>query len=526
MDTLPLPAIAVAGRTPNLLKSETLVLALVASALFWLLAWYWDTALSAIAIWRKSDTFAHGWLIAPISGWLIWTRRHVLATLELRPNFLALPVLALVGFGWLLARLAEVGVAQQFTLVLMIPLMVWAILGNQIVRALAFPLFFLLFAVPFGDFLEPPLMEHSANFVIAALRLTGIPVYREGLYFMIPTGSWSVVEACSGLRYLIASVTLGLLYAYLTYRSWSRRALFIAAAFIVPIVANWLRAYMIVMIGHLSGMKYAVGVDHLLYGWVFFGVVMLLLFWIGSFWREDVEGSEAPHTDASRPRRVEPSLGALAAATVAAAAMVAAWPLAAARIDEIGAYGTPVLNTPPAAGQWRPVDGRLSNWTPRFVNLQPHIAQAYSDGTRGVGLLVVYYRYQRPYVQVVSRTNTLVSGHDREWRSVGESGRTLVAGRDELQTIEASLRSRAAQLLVWRWNWIDGQYVTSPYWTKLLQAKSKLLGRGDDGAIVMVYALAQDDPEVAERTLQDFVRDMLPGITSSLEYARRTRPAS
>ena len=57
--------------------------------------------------------------------------------------------------------------------------------------------------------------------------------------------------------------------------------LFVALSVIVPIVANGLRAYMIVMIAHLSDMKLALGVDHLIYGWVFFGLVMLLLFWVG-----------------------------------------------------------------------------------------------------------------------------------------------------------------------------------------------------------------------------------------------------
>jgi exosortase A len=153
----------------------------------------------------------------------------------------------------------------------------------------------LLFAVPFGEFLLPPLMEQTADFTVFALRATGIPVYREGLYFTIPSGNWSVVEACSGLRYLIASITLGFLYAYLTYHSIRRRAIFVVVSVIVPIVANWLRAYMIVMIGHLSSMKLAVGVDHLIYGWLFFGLVMLILFWVGSFWREDfAQPSETP----------------------------------------------------------------------------------------------------------------------------------------------------------------------------------------------------------------------------------------
>ena len=96
-----------------------------------------------------------------------------------------------------------------------------------------------------------------------------------------------MVEACSGVRYLIASVMVGTLFAYLTYQSLARRIAFVAVSFLVPVLANWLRAYMIVMLGHLSGNKLAVGVDHLIYGWVFFGVVMLLMFWIGARWRED-----------------------------------------------------------------------------------------------------------------------------------------------------------------------------------------------------------------------------------------------
>jgi exosortase A len=170
----------------------------------------------------------------------------------------------------------------------MIVLAVCAVVGSQIARAIAFPLAFSLLAVPIGEFLVPVMIEHTADFTVGALRLSGIPIYREGNNFVIPSGRWSVVEACSGLRYLIASITLGLLYAYLTYSSLLRRSLFVLASVLVPIVANWVRAYMIVMIGHLSGMKYAAGVDHLLYGWVFFGLVMLMLFWIGSRWREDL----------------------------------------------------------------------------------------------------------------------------------------------------------------------------------------------------------------------------------------------
>ena len=99
-------------------------------------------------------------------------------------------------------------VVQQYAFVAMVPAAVVALLGRRVGMALAFPLAFLFFAVPTGEALVPRLMNWTADFTIGALRLSGIPVYREGNFFSLPTGRWAVVEACSGLRYVIASVTI------------------------------------------------------------------------------------------------------------------------------------------------------------------------------------------------------------------------------------------------------------------------------------------------------------------------------
>ena len=247
---------------------------------------FWPTLFSMIEVWDRSETFTHGYLIFPISAWLVWRQRDVLAQVQPHPDSRGLILLAAAGAGWLLADAGSVNVVAQYAFIAMLIAAVWTLLGWTFVWAAFFPLMFLFFAVPVGEFLIQPLMGVTADFTVAMLQFTGIPVYREGTFFSIPSGDWSVVEGCSGLRYLIASVTLGVLYAYLTYRSWKRRLLFSVAAIIVPIFANSGRAYMIVMIAHLSDMKLALGVDHYIYGWVFFGIVMLLLFWIGSFWRE------------------------------------------------------------------------------------------------------------------------------------------------------------------------------------------------------------------------------------------------
>lgn len=513
-------AIAVPARAEA--KGGHYAVALVLSGIFWLFAWYFDTLRVMVEIWERSETFAHGFIIVPISAWLIWRRRHDLATLDLRPNLLVLPLLGLAGFVWLMGELGGTGVVQQYAVVAMIPLLVWTILGNQVLSALAFPFFFLMFAVPFGEFLLPPLMEFTAGFIIGALKLTGIPVYREGLFFTVPSGSWSVVEACAGLRYLIASVTLGFLYAYLTYRSLTRRVIFVAFSIIVPIVANWLRAYMIVMIGHLSSMKYAVGVDHLIYGWIFFGVVMLILFWVGSLWREDHLPQQPVAARDVALRRAPPALTAITAATVFAALLVAAWPFAASRLEFAGPYAQPALHAPPAAGMWQPVEGHLAGWMPRFINPAIRLNQTYAADGKPVGLYLGYYRNQRQGAELITSQNVLVHSSDSLWGRVGETRRSVLVGNEKLPLLEAKVRGRSTYLLAWQWYWVDGEYTVNPYRAKFLQAKSKLLGRGDDAAMIVVYTEMDVDSQgaAAAASLQQFLSDMLPGITKRLNDAR------
>lgn len=495
-------------------------LLLISIAILWVLSWYGATLHSMYATWQRSDTFAHGFLIAPISLWLIWRQRHAIAEQKVHTDFIALPLLALAGFAWLLGEVAGVDVVQQFALVSMIPLLILLIAGRHLVSALAFPLFFLLFAVPFGDFLLPPLMEHTADFTIAALRLSGIPVFREGLFFTLPSGNWSVVEACSGLRYLIASLTVGVLYAYLMYRSAKRRALFIAAAIAVPIVANWLRAYMIVMIGHLSSMQYAVGVDHLIYGWLFFGVVMMILFWVGALWREDLDRSPVHQSPAALAQPAVIALGPMVAAVLVAAALVAIWPVAATYLDSVNVNTQPPRQSPLPAADWQLSAQPISTWTPHFLNYTDQVSQVYAKDSARVGLYVRYYRNQRQGAELITSGNTLVRSTDPAWGNISEMHRTVSLKDEQVSVAAAELRGPATRLLVWRSYRVDGRYTTNPYVAKLLQARSKLMGRGDAGAVIIVYTELAESREHATNRLEDFVTAMLPGIARSVDYAQ------
>jgi len=495
-------------------------LPILGAAVLAILAIYWDTAKSIVAIWRSSETFAHGYLIVPITLILVWMKRREVAALTPRPDVLGFLLLAATGFAWLAAEAAQVQVLMQYALVAMVPAAVLALAGRRVAWTLAFPLAFLLLAVPFGEAFLSQLMEWTADFTVAALRITGIPVYREGTFFAIPSGHWSVAEACSGLRYLIASITMGAVYAYLTYRAWWKRALFLAASVAVPIGANFVRAYMIVMIGHVSSMKLAVGVDHFIYGWLFFGLVIGLLFWLGSYWRE--APPPAPQAHAFLQGAPTPATAMMAAA-LASAALAAAWPLCVPYLER--GHDAPVrLAAPAGASGWSLEPQQDMHWRPHYHGAAASTLAVYRKGDRSVAVYLGYYRNQRQGAELVGSQNLVAGAGDSPWTKTSEALQREELPSGTLQLRQTWLRSAAGRMLVWDWYRIGGQDLSNPYLAKALVARDKLLRRGDDSAAIVLAAAYDSRPETAAQTLRLFTREMLPAIDHALGAATQKGP--
>jgi exosortase A len=446
---------------------------------------YTPTITGMIEIWERSGTFTHAFLVLPISLWLIWRLRAPLAAFVPAPApWVAVPLL-LVGVLWLFGELVAVNVITQFALVSMVVLSVPLLLGLPLARAITFPLLFLFFCVPFGEFIMPRLMQWTADITVIGVRLSGVPVYQEGLQFIIPSGHWSVVEACSGIRYLIASICVGVLFAYLSYSSWKRRVLFVIAAAMVPLAANWIRAYGIVMLGHVSGNKLATGVDHLVYGWVFFGIVMTLLFMVGMRWQQPERLPVFQPAKSAQPRSL-----VLAWLLLAAALLIPR--LGLWLVERGDAAAAPELQTASLQdlGSWKGVTTGFSSWQPSFT--QPSVVwkRSYAAETGQAGIYVAYYRRQDSQRKLVSSENMLARSDDGFWAVVGRGGAEV----DGIPVRTASLRGGTVasggeqRLRVWQWYWVDGELTASDIKAKLLTLKARLSGRGDDGASIVLYA--------------------------------------
>lgn len=485
-----------------------------------LVAIFWPTFYSMVEVWNRSETFTHGFLIFPISAWLIWRKRAQLAAATPVQDSRGLLLLAGAGFIWLIAEAGSIQIGAQYALIAMLIAAVWTMLGITVVRIIFFPLMFLFLAVPVGEFLMQPLMNFTADFTVAALQFTGIPVYREGTFFSVPTGDWSVVEACSGLRYLIASVTLGALFSYLTYRSWHRRALFTLVAFIVPILANGFRAYMIVMIGHLSDMRLAVGIDHYIYGWVFFGLVMLLLFWIGSFWREDEVNVDVPGSNSDARYLPPASLSGYLLSALGVLATAIAWPAYAHWLDQRALSPLASLHVVQNP-QWQPAPD-FSDWRPHWIGADRQFHANFAQADRTVMLELHYYATQRQDAELINSQNYMVSQQHPQWSQVGQSVVEVRLGERTHPVRQALLKSVQGQrILVWQWNVIDGRPYYNDTLAKLVLAVDRLRLAPDDGAAIVLATPYEENPEQAARVLADFIRDNGAAIQRGLDQVAR-----
>jgi len=259
--------------------------------LFLFLSWclVFKSELAAMAsVWLQNEAFRHCFVVAPVSLYF---------ALKIAPNAARMPARFSWGVGFplvvfciflsILGYASNTLVIAQMASITLIFATVYMVLGVNYVIAFWFPLTFLFFAVPVGEEFIPALQSITANNAVWLLKLANVPIFREGMYISIPNGKFYVAEACSGVRFLIATTCFSWLYVYITYVSWRRRILFMLVAVVASILANSVRVFLTIMLGYHVDMELAASADHLIYGWVFFAIVFFSLIWGGNHWRQD-----------------------------------------------------------------------------------------------------------------------------------------------------------------------------------------------------------------------------------------------
>ena len=464
-----------------------------------ILALFWRDAADMAAIWWNSSTFNHCLIILPIIWWLVDQRKLELAKITPQAWMPALAWVAAGSFGWLLGDAAGVALARHAGLVMMLQGAVATLLGPNVARGLMFPLFYSFFLIPFGEEFVPALQTVTAKMCMWLLDLAGIPAHIVGIYISTPTALFRVAEACSGVKFLVAMVALGALIANLCFKSWGRRAAFMAACVVIPILANGLRAFGTIYIAHHGNIDFAASFDHVFYGWIFFGLVIALV--IAAGWRFFDKPADDVEVDAARlqaPVRFE------LAAKVALPAMlaIAAVPFAWSAFASSAASPVPAQIFMPDVPGWQRVDyAPQLAWKPHFAKASHELLGRYRNAAgQEADLYIAVYDRQSEGRELVGYGQGAV-GPDSKW--------SWIAGCDSppqarCERISADTKTHREVVSFYR---VGGVTSGSGTAIKLATLKARLTS-GNQQAVAVLVSAERIDKILPRPAIDAFVKSL------------------
>jgi exosortase A len=497
----------------------------LAALLLLTVAAFLPTVEAAVQVWWISPTYSHCFLILPIIGWLVWEKRPTLALMTpgLEPR--ALILLPLFGLTWWLGELAAINEVQQYSVVGILQVLIVALLGRGILRVIWFPVLYLLFLVPTGEYLIVPMQHFATVFVDISLNLLGIIHYTEGTTFELTNGRFEIAEACAGLRFLIATVTLGVLYSYMMFKKPGKAALFLIACVGVPLIGNGLRCVGIILLAHFTDNKLGAGADHLVYGWGFNVAILLVLGVLGSLFRDDMTDKHEVRITPAAPVRNLAIVAALAAGFLWVGPALAAWHDNNFTQPDIAAMAEPLHPV-----GWRE-DLPSTSWRPNFSGLDAETVAALvpvdEAAATPVQVFVGYYALPRPGHAITARINRL---WDEPWTlSETHPAKATLAGKS-VEFQESIISSGFEKRIIWSSYWIDGRFTPGMFRLKLLQPAAALQGH-EGQAVVAVSTPVEGTVEEARARLSRLlaVLDEVPArldranhraLSSSAEGAR------
>jgi len=471
--------------------------------------------IDAVTVWLSSTAYNHCFLVLPVVGYLLWLRRSVLKASLPRPALWPLLLMVPLTIAWLLAAGLDINEGRQLLVVAMLQVIILSALGAGLYRFLLAPLLFLFFLVPCGYFLVPWLQSVTADIAAAGLRLAHVPVFSDGYLIEIPEGPFEIAEACAGLRFLIAATAFSCFFAVVVFHGWLRRSCFIALSIVVAILANGMRAFGLIYYAHLSGRVAAVMADHILYGWLFFSVVIGLLIAIGML---------LPERDRA-PARAEltPTLKAgprwravvipLAAILAVSGPAYAAW-----RDSLVPLEALPEAASPEVAAPWYRAD-QVSDWHPIVHGADREFLETFKSAGRDTGVTryVALYRL-RPAASRLTLSYNQVAD-DKEWRIAPLGRRQIDVAGEKITVNRVKIVRGPHRGLVWWFYAVDGRSVAGLLDAKMLQLRAALRQARPVGALVMIETGLDVGEDAAEQTLIGF----LSAGQSVAQYAEQLR---
>lgn len=489
---------------------------------------YQQTVLYLTGLWNQLEVgeYAHGYLVVAISLYLVMQNRRKLASLKPCPSYMAMPAVAASSLLWLVAVLVDVNVIQAVALLSLVLTITWMLLGNQVIRVLAFPILFIGFAIPVWFPLSPLLQNLTADVVFWAIRVLEVPAFRQENLIVLPVGSLSIEEACSGLRYLLAALTLGTLYAYLNYKDISSRVIVVLISAFTAVLANIIRVFIVVYLGYVSEMQNPLVHDHFMLGWYLFGgMVVILLLVDARLFRHFRQASSADKviqnmTGHDHTELVACKKGPLQYIVIllAGVLIVSLGPASAFMLNNQSYHEDlyAEIDLPESIGGWSRQDDSNDDWVPDYHGAETW-KQIYQKDDDKIALFIGYYAVQQQGKELINDLNRI--NNNKVWKTIYPRAR-LKSGAD-YQVLEQLLeKTNGNQRLVWYWYSVSGLITSNKYKAKMFQVLGLLTGRQQACVIAVATDLGKN-LENARAILLDFILRANPSLLCAVDENSR-----
>lgn len=485
--------------------------------------------------WFEDDNYSHGPFIPLIALYLGWLRRQSLQKMERRGTWWGVAVIAAGLFIYVLGQFAAMHAVVQLSLWMVVVGFVTCLVGLSGVALLAFPLLYLLAAIPMPEFLHYELSSRlqllSSALGVGCLQLIGVVAYREGNVIDLGPIQLQVVEACSGLRYLFPLMALTLLCAYLYRERFWKRAVLVLSSIPISILLNGFRIGAIGVLVESYGQSAAEGFRHFFEGWVFFVASLGLLcaeMWLLS--RMGSSASRRPFAELIGVPSVETNPSESTAVTRSTSAFASYGPLVAGGVLLVAAalaaptiapreFPAPVrqslLEFPLQLGEWQGASSAMERQYLDALQLDDYVLADYVTAEKiPVNVYVAYYLSPKKGRSSHS-PRQCIPGGGWEITSFAPVRMDAVSGMNAAQEANRVVIQKGGQKqIVYYWFKQRDRWIASEYAVKFFLFWDSLTRQRADGALVrLVSSMHAGETEAAVdqrlRTMAGLVTPLL-----------------
>jgi exosortase A len=247
---------------------------------FFVLA-YFPVWKALVTTWLTYDQYSHGFLIVPLSLYVLWRKRALLSALPVRPSLWGLVLIILSLLVYVLAHIGQIVTVASFSMVTLIAGVILYLFGVPILKELAFPLFFLLFMIPVPaqiySSLTVPLQLIVSKASVSIADFFGIPIYREGNIIHLPNQTMEVVHACSGLRSMASLLALAAILGYFTLKGNLVRVFLLISAAPTAVGVNVVRVLSLIGVFYYLNLDFTTGPVHTVFGMSIFILALVVM---------------------------------------------------------------------------------------------------------------------------------------------------------------------------------------------------------------------------------------------------------